>query len=90
MTAAPTAGPAQWRVPPSTLISTTVSGTMIENVSPAVTYDTNSAWMPPAAPAKPHDSAKRRQLVAERRHAHHLRHVLVVVDREQPGAELRA
>ena len=34
---APTAGPAQWRVPPSTLISTTVSGTVIVNTSPAVT-----------------------------------------------------
>ncbi len=37
ITVAPTAGPAQWRVPPSTLISTTVSGTVIENVSLAVT-----------------------------------------------------
>ncbi len=34
---APTAGPAQWRVPPSTLISTTVSGTVIVNTSPTVT-----------------------------------------------------
>ena len=35
--AAPTAGPAQWRVPPSTLISTTVSGTVMVKVSPTVT-----------------------------------------------------
>ena len=35
--AAPTEGPAQCRVPPRTLISTTVSGTTIENVSLAVT-----------------------------------------------------
>ncbi len=41
--AAPSAGPAQCRVPPRTLISTTVSGTVIENVSPTVTYDTNIA-----------------------------------------------
>ena len=34
---APTTGPAHYRVPPSTLISTTVSGTVIVNVSPAVT-----------------------------------------------------
>ena len=34
---APIAGPAQWRVPPSTLISTTVSGTVIVNTSPTVT-----------------------------------------------------
>ena len=34
---APTAGPAQCRVPPSTLIRTTVSGTVIENISPTVT-----------------------------------------------------
>ena len=57
MIAAPTAGPAQWRVPPSTLISTTVSGTVIENVSPTVTYETNSAWMPPATPASAHETA---------------------------------
>ncbi len=48
---APTAGPAQERVPPSTLISTTVSGTVMLNVPFAVTYDTNNAWMPPATPA---------------------------------------
>src|SRR3546814_5546304 len=35
MATAPTAGPAQWRVPPSTLISTTVSGTTMVKVSPA-------------------------------------------------------
>ena len=57
MIVAPTAGPAHWRVPPSTLISTTVSGTVIVNVSPAVTYETNSACMPPAMPARPHDTA---------------------------------
>ena len=34
---APTAGPSQCRAPPSTLISTTYSGTTIENVSPTVT-----------------------------------------------------
>ncbi|MCC2636241.1 MAG: hypothetical protein K0S48_4127 [Ramlibacter sp.] len=34
---APTAGPAQCRVPPSTLMSTTVSGTVMLKVSPAVT-----------------------------------------------------
>ena len=37
MAVAPTAGPAQWRVPPNTLISTTVSGTTMVKVSPAVT-----------------------------------------------------
>ena len=37
MATAPTAGPAQWRVPPSTLISTTVSGTVMVNTSPTVT-----------------------------------------------------
>ncbi len=58
MSTAPTAGPAQCRVPPSTLISTTVRGTVIENVSPVVTYDTKSACMPPATPANPHETAK--------------------------------
>ena len=48
---APIAGPAQWREPPSTLIKTTVSGTVMLNVDGAVTYETNSAWMPPAMPA---------------------------------------
>ena len=38
ITVAPTAGPAQWRVPPSTLIRMTVSGTLIENTSAVVTY----------------------------------------------------
>jgi hypothetical protein len=42
-------------VPPSTLISTTVSGTVMLNVDGAVTYWTNSAWMPPATPASAHD-----------------------------------
>ena len=37
MATAPTAGPAQYRVPPSTLISTTVSGTVMLKVSPTVT-----------------------------------------------------
>ena len=55
MTVAPIAGPAQCRVPPSTLISTTVSGTVIENTSPAVTYEMNIAWMPPAMPASAHE-----------------------------------
>ena len=55
MAIAPTAGPAQWRVPPSTLISTTVSGTVIVKTSPTVTYDRNSAWMPPATPASAHE-----------------------------------
>ena len=32
MSAAPIAGPAQWRVPPRTLISTTDSGTVIESL----------------------------------------------------------
>jgi hypothetical protein len=53
---APSAGPAQCRVPPSTLISTTVSGTVMLNVLFAVTYDTNSAWMPPATPASAHET----------------------------------
>ena len=57
MTTAPIAGPAQWRVPPSTLISTTVSGTAIVKTSPAVTYERNSAWMPPATPASAHEMA---------------------------------
>ncbi len=48
---APIAGPAQNRVPPSTLIRMTVSGTVMLNVPFAVTYETNSAWMPPATPA---------------------------------------
>jgi hypothetical protein len=56
--AAPTPGPAQCRVPPSTLMSTTVSGTVMLKVSPVVTYETNSAWMPPTTPASPHESAK--------------------------------
>ena len=43
ITAAPIAGPAQCRVPPSVLINTTVSGTVMLNVSPTVTYETNSA-----------------------------------------------
>ncbi len=34
---APTIGPAQWRVPPSTDISTTVRGIAIVKVSPVVT-----------------------------------------------------
>src|SRR6185369_6231782 len=37
MTVAPTAGPSQCRVPPNTLINTTVSGTNTEKVSPTVT-----------------------------------------------------
>ena len=57
MSVAPTAGPAQCRVPPSTLISTTDSGTVMENVSLTVTYDTNSACRPPAAPASAHEIA---------------------------------
>jgi hypothetical protein len=57
MAAAPMAGPNQCRVPPSTLMSTTVSGTVMLKVSPAVTYDTNSAWMPPATPASAHEMA---------------------------------
>ena len=56
MTVAPSAGPAQCRVPPSTLISTTVSGTVMLNVDGAVTYCTNSAWMPPAIPASAQDT----------------------------------
>ena len=55
MATAPTAGPAQCRVPPSTAISTTVSGTVIENTSLVVTYEMNSAWMPPARPASAHE-----------------------------------
>ena len=51
ITVAPIAGPAQKRVPPSTLIRMTVSGTVMLKVPFAVTYDTNSAWMPPATPA---------------------------------------
>ena len=55
---APMAGPAQWRVPPSTLISTTVSGTVIVKTSPTVTYERKSAWMPPASPASAHEMPK--------------------------------
>ncbi len=55
---APTIGPAQWRVPPSTDISTTVSGIAMVKVSPVVTYDTKSACTPPTTPASPHESAK--------------------------------
>ena len=57
MATAPTAGPAQCRVPPSTLISTTVSGTAIVKTSPDVTYDRNRAWMPPATPASAQEIA---------------------------------
>jgi hypothetical protein len=57
MTTAPTAGPAQWRVPPSTLMSTTVSGTVMVNTSPTVTYERKSAWMPPATPARKQEMA---------------------------------
>ena len=37
MATAPTAGPAQWRVPPRMLMRTTVSGTVRLNVSAVVT-----------------------------------------------------
>jgi hypothetical protein len=37
MSTAPTMGPSQWRAPPRMLMSTTYSGTVIENVSPTVT-----------------------------------------------------
>ncbi len=57
MNTAPIAGPAQWRLPPRMLMSTTVSGTVMLKVSPTVTYWMNSAWMPPAMPASPLDSA---------------------------------
>jgi len=55
---APTIGPAQWRVPPSTHISTTVSGIAIVKVSPVVTYEMKSECTPPTMPASPQDSAK--------------------------------
>ena len=54
----PTMGPAQWRLPPSTLMSTTVKGTVMLKVSPTVTYDTYKAWMAPMTPAKKLESAK--------------------------------
>jgi hypothetical protein len=55
---APTMGPAQCRVPPSTAISTTVSGIAMVKVSPVVTYEMNSACTPPTTPARPQESAK--------------------------------
>jgi hypothetical protein len=39
------------------LMSTTVSGTVMLKISLVVTYDTNSAWMPPAQPASAHEIA---------------------------------
>ena len=57
MATAPMAGPAQCRVPPRMLISTTVSGTVRLNVSAVVTYETKSAWIPPTQPASAHDTA---------------------------------
>ena len=52
MTKAPNAGPAQCLAPPKILISTTNNGTLIEKTSLAVTYETNTACIPPAIPAK--------------------------------------
>jgi hypothetical protein len=37
MATAPTAGPSQWRVPPSALISTTLTASAMEKVSATVT-----------------------------------------------------
>jgi hypothetical protein len=45
-------------VPPSALISTTFTASAIEKVSATVTYETNTAWMPPAKPASAHEMAK--------------------------------
>ena len=59
------------------------------NVSPTVTYDTNSAWMPPATPASAHEIANAIILQRNVGTPMHFGDVLVVVDREQPGAEPR-
>ena len=54
---APTAGPSQCRVPPSAAIRITLSAIQPEKVSPTVTYETKTPWIPPARPARPQDSA---------------------------------
>jgi hypothetical protein len=87
---APIAGPAQNRVPPSTLIRMTVSGTVMLKVPFAVTYDTNSAWIPPAMPGEGAGDSERNEFVAVGRYAHDFRRILVVVDREQAEAEPRS
>ena len=57
ITVAPIAGPAQWREPPSTLISTTKSGTVSSKVPATVRNPTYIACTPPMTPATPADRA---------------------------------
>jgi hypothetical protein len=68
------------------LISTTVSGTVIENTSPVVTYEMNSVQS--AARLKRARDRQCRELEKISRHAHHFGGVRRR-DREQSDAELR-